>query len=186
MRIGPSGSEVQDSACRHDSSVCQFFFILSYRGSKRTHPEMIVNGSWGCVVISAVPWTRFCCAVTNGKEVESQQVGALRGYEHANGVAMDLWEAVYPNVLLLALTDTFSTEGFYKVLSTVATPFLFARSICGWNGWADIFFFLLVFEKNVFRILSWIRHGRGDGKGCDKILEILTCLRHEQRRYTSL
>lgn len=147
---------------------------------------MIVNGSWGCVVISAVPWTRFCCAVTNGKEVESQQVGALRGYEHANGVAMDLWEAVYPNVLLLALTDTFSTEGFYKVLSTVATPFLFARSICGWNGWADIFFFLLVFEKNVFRILSWIRHGRGDGKGCDKILEILTCLRHEQRRYTSL
>ncbi|KAI0785285.1 nicotinate phosphoribosyltransferase [Abortiporus biennis] len=41
-------------------------------------------------------------------------VGALRGYEHANGLALDLWESVYPNALLLALTDTFSTEAFYK------------------------------------------------------------------------
>lgn len=43
------------------------------------------------------------------------QVGAIKGYEHANGLALDLWESVYPNVLLLALTDTFSTEAFYKV-----------------------------------------------------------------------
>ena len=43
------------------------------------------------------------------------QVGALRGYEHANGIALDLWESVYPDVLLLALTDTFSTEAFYRV-----------------------------------------------------------------------
>ncbi|KAH8104662.1 nicotinate phosphoribosyltransferase [Cristinia sonorae] len=41
-------------------------------------------------------------------------VGALRGYEHANGDALDLWESVYPDILLLALTDTFSTEVFYK------------------------------------------------------------------------
>jgi len=41
-------------------------------------------------------------------------VGALRGYEHANGLALDLWESVYPDVLLLALTDTFSSEAFYK------------------------------------------------------------------------
>ena len=47
-----------------------------------------------------------------------QQVGALRGYEHANKLGLDLWEAVYPNALLLALTDTFSTEAFYKVLET--------------------------------------------------------------------
>ncbi|TCD70181.1 nicotinate phosphoribosyltransferase [Steccherinum ochraceum] len=41
-------------------------------------------------------------------------VGAMRGYEHANGIALDLWEDVYPDVLLLALTDTFSTEAFFK------------------------------------------------------------------------
>ncbi|THH27001.1 hypothetical protein EUX98_g7181 [Antrodiella citrinella] len=41
-------------------------------------------------------------------------VGALKGYEHANGLALDLWETVYPDVLLLALTDTFSTEVFFK------------------------------------------------------------------------
>ncbi|KAI0833739.1 nicotinate phosphoribosyltransferase [Trametes gibbosa] len=41
-------------------------------------------------------------------------VGALKGYEHANGTALKLWEEVYQNVLLIALTDTFSTEAFYK------------------------------------------------------------------------
>ena len=44
-------------------------------------------------------------------------VAAIGGYENANGRAMDLWEAVYPNVLLVALTDTFSTMAFYKVCS---------------------------------------------------------------------
>jgi nicotinate phosphoribosyltransferase len=43
------------------------------------------------------------------------QVAALKGYENANGKALDLWEEVYPDVLLLALTDTFSTEVFFKV-----------------------------------------------------------------------
>lgn len=41
-------------------------------------------------------------------------VGALQGYDNVNGRALDLWEEVYPNALLLALTDTFSTEAFYK------------------------------------------------------------------------
>ncbi|KAI0636175.1 nicotinate phosphoribosyltransferase [Trametes polyzona] len=41
-------------------------------------------------------------------------VGALKGYEHANATALKLWEEVYHNVLLIALTDTFSTEAFYK------------------------------------------------------------------------
>ena len=41
-------------------------------------------------------------------------VGALQGYEHANGRALDLWQSVYPNSLLLALTDTFSSEAFFK------------------------------------------------------------------------
>ncbi|OJT09538.1 hypothetical protein TRAPUB_13983 [Trametes pubescens] len=40
-------------------------------------------------------------------------VGALQGYEHANSTALKLWEEVYNNVLLIALTDTFSTEAFY-------------------------------------------------------------------------
>lgn len=41
-------------------------------------------------------------------------VGALQGYEHANGRALDLWQSTYPDALLLALTDTFSTEVFFK------------------------------------------------------------------------
>jgi hypothetical protein len=43
------------------------------------------------------------------------QVAALRGYENANTIALDLWEEVYPSGLLFALTDTFSTDRFYKV-----------------------------------------------------------------------
>ncbi|KAJ7274570.1 nicotinate phosphoribosyltransferase [Mycena haematopus] len=41
-------------------------------------------------------------------------VAALKGYKDANSVAMDLWEEVYPNTLLIALTDTFSSETFFK------------------------------------------------------------------------
>ncbi|KAH9848404.1 nicotinate phosphoribosyltransferase [Lenzites betulinus] len=40
-------------------------------------------------------------------------VGAYTGYDYANGTALKLWEEVYQNVLLIALTDTFSTEAFY-------------------------------------------------------------------------
>ena len=40
----------------------------------------------------------------------------MRGYEHANNIALDLWKEVYPNGLtLLALTDTFSTKAFFQV-----------------------------------------------------------------------
>ncbi|KAI9001524.1 nicotinate phosphoribosyltransferase [Trametes punicea] len=55
-------------------------------------------------------------------------VGALRGYPHANATALKLWEEVYPNVLQIALTDTFSTEAFYK--DFLADPH-FARQ---WTG----------------------------------------------------
>ncbi|KAF9000761.1 nicotinate phosphoribosyltransferase [Cyathus striatus] len=43
-------------------------------------------------------------------------VAALKGYEHANSIALDLWETVYPvgKTALIALTDTFSTTGFFK------------------------------------------------------------------------
>ncbi|EKM52890.1 uncharacterized protein PHACADRAFT_100657 [Phanerochaete carnosa HHB-10118-sp] len=41
-------------------------------------------------------------------------VGALRGYEHANALGLKLWEDVYHDALLLALTDTFSTEAFFR------------------------------------------------------------------------
>ncbi|KAI0270803.1 Quinolinate phosphoribosyl transferase [Russula aff. rugulosa BPL654] len=48
-------------------------------------------------------------------------IGALRGYEHANNIALDLWEEVYPNGLtLLALTDTFSTKAFFQNFTTDA------------------------------------------------------------------
>ena len=50
-------------------------------------------------------------------------VAAIEGYENANGRGMDLWEAVYPNNLFVALTDTFSTEAFYQVrsITTITT-----------------------------------------------------------------
>ncbi|KAF8606491.1 nicotinate phosphoribosyltransferase [Ceratobasidium sp. AG-I] len=45
-------------------------------------------------------------------------IAATRGYENANGIALDLWEEAYPttksNVLHIALTDTFSTDAFNK------------------------------------------------------------------------
>ncbi|KAI0259862.1 nicotinate phosphoribosyltransferase, partial [Gloeopeniophorella convolvens] len=41
-------------------------------------------------------------------------IAAMRGYEHANSIALDLWEEVYPSALLLALTDTFSTRAFFE------------------------------------------------------------------------
>ena len=48
-------------------------------------------------------------------------VAAIGGFENANGRAMDFWEAVYPNILLVTLTDTFSTEVFYQVRSAMIT-----------------------------------------------------------------
>jgi len=41
-------------------------------------------------------------------------VAALKGYENANAAALDMWEDVYPDGLLFALTDTFTTESFFK------------------------------------------------------------------------
>ncbi|OCH94914.1 nicotinate phosphoribosyltransferase [Obba rivulosa] len=41
-------------------------------------------------------------------------VGAIMGYEHVNHLALKLWEDVYSDGMLLALTDTFSTQAFFK------------------------------------------------------------------------
>jgi nicotinate phosphoribosyltransferase len=42
------------------------------------------------------------------------QVAALKGYEHANTVALDLWEEIYPDQLFYTVTDTFTTGAFFK------------------------------------------------------------------------
>ncbi|KAF8072119.1 nicotinate phosphoribosyltransferase [Lyophyllum atratum] len=41
-------------------------------------------------------------------------VAALKGYEHTHNVSLDLWESVYRDSVLIALTDTFSTDAFFK------------------------------------------------------------------------
>ncbi|KAK7051085.1 nicotinate phosphoribosyltransferase [Paramarasmius palmivorus] len=41
-------------------------------------------------------------------------IGALKGYETVHEQALSLWEESYPNALLLALTDTFSTQAFFQ------------------------------------------------------------------------
>ena len=46
----------------------------------------------------------------------TRKVAALHGYEGANSRALDFWEEVYDKGPLIALTDTFSTEAFYKVI----------------------------------------------------------------------
>ncbi|KAF9474684.1 nicotinate phosphoribosyltransferase [Pholiota conissans] len=57
-------------------------------------------------------------------------IGAMKGYENANGIAMHLWEEVYttPDAPLIALTDTFTTEAFIK--DFVSDPELAYR----WTG----------------------------------------------------
>ncbi|PPQ91005.1 hypothetical protein CVT25_013930 [Psilocybe cyanescens] len=57
-------------------------------------------------------------------------VGALKGYEHANAVALRLWEEVYQEsqAPLISLTDTFTTKSFIKDM--IADPELALR----WTG----------------------------------------------------
>jgi len=47
----------------------------------------------------------------------------LRGYIHAHNTALELWEKAYPNTpsLLIALTDTFTTQAFFQVSSKAHT-----------------------------------------------------------------
>ncbi|KAJ3716207.1 nicotinate phosphoribosyltransferase [Lentinula raphanica] len=44
-------------------------------------------------------------------------IGALRGYEAVHETALEIWENAYPNAILLALTDTFSTQAFFQSFS---------------------------------------------------------------------
>ncbi|KAK2463479.1 hypothetical protein APHAL10511_004565 [Amanita phalloides] len=56
-------------------------------------------------------------------------VAVLKGYESANSTALALWESVYPSgASLIALTDTFSTEVFFREL--VNKP----EHILKWHG----------------------------------------------------
>ena len=52
---------------------------------------------------------------TRERELYFIQVGALKGYEGANAKALALWQETYPNHSFVALTDTFSTEVFFRV-----------------------------------------------------------------------
>ncbi|KAJ7433192.1 hypothetical protein FB451DRAFT_1064664 [Mycena latifolia] len=53
---------------------------------------------------------------------DNRQVSALKGFEDANYIAMNLWEVVYPNTLLIALSNTFSSEVVFKVFSIFHLP----------------------------------------------------------------
>ncbi|KAG6810433.1 hypothetical protein H0H92_011875 [Tricholoma furcatifolium] len=65
----------------------------------RTH-HSLANGSW-----ASAEQTTF---------TSHAQVAAIKGYHSTHCESLDLWEAVYPNSLLIALTDTFTTEAFFK------------------------------------------------------------------------
>ncbi|KAG6856299.1 hypothetical protein H0H87_005712 [Tephrocybe sp. NHM501043] len=41
-------------------------------------------------------------------------IAAIKGYENTHSVSLDLWEDVYHDSLLIALTDTFTTDAFFK------------------------------------------------------------------------
>ncbi|KAG6333326.1 hypothetical protein ID866_5759 [Astraeus odoratus] len=72
------------------------------------------------------PYGDNCSRVVYGREhiihagslramgIDIIQVAALEGYDNANLRALQLWEQTYPDVLLTALTDTFSTQTFFK------------------------------------------------------------------------
>ncbi|KAF9466444.1 nicotinate phosphoribosyltransferase [Collybia nuda] len=41
-------------------------------------------------------------------------VAAMKGYENTNSISLNMWEEVYPDSILVALTDTFTTGSFFK------------------------------------------------------------------------
>jgi nicotinate phosphoribosyltransferase len=79
------------------------------------------------------------------------QVAALTGYEHANSTALGLWEALYPDAMLLALTDTFSTKVFFMVHTSIRYS-------------SDIHCCFQEFVKNPTRAQRWkgLRQDSGD------------------------
>jgi hypothetical protein len=100
LKLGPFGTQIQNHACRYYrsvSSVCLLGLFTHLPHKRVVH---------GC---KQLPYSSL---LTCPNEV---QVAALKGYEDANSVAMNLWEEVYPDALLIALTDTFSSEAFFKV-----------------------------------------------------------------------
>lgn len=51
-------------------------------------------------------------------------IGASMGYKNANAKALDLWQQVYGTENLVALTDTFTTEAFFKVFGYIHASFI--------------------------------------------------------------
>ncbi|KAG6907090.1 hypothetical protein DXG01_010624 [Tephrocybe rancida] len=49
-----------------------------------------------------------------GRFSGTSNVAALEGYTQTHSVSLDLWEAVYRESLLIALTDTFTTDAFFQ------------------------------------------------------------------------
>jgi hypothetical protein len=78
---------------------------------------------------------------------------------------LDLWETVYPDALLIALTDTFSSESFFK-----AWLLLYADG-------------LISITTSKLRILLPIRTALVGGQAYAKTLEILSFSAPVQRRF---
>jgi len=55
-------------------------------------------------------------------------VAAMQGYENTHSRSLDLWETVYPDSALIALTDTFTSDAFFKVTSLLR--FFFPCGAC--------------------------------------------------------
>ncbi|KAB5594008.1 Nicotinate phosphoribosyltransferase [Ceratobasidium theobromae] len=83
---------------------------LVLKGLIRAHKEFSEEGARGRLT------TALCDEIWTFGDGHDSPIAATRGYDNANGIAMDLWEDTYPsnksNALHIALTDTFSTDAF--------------------------------------------------------------------------
>lgn len=56
-------------------------------------------------------------------------VGALLGYEQVNAKASDIWYSIYGTTnLTIALTDTFTTDIFFKVCCIAILSWIYPQS----------------------------------------------------------
>src|SRR6266702_8047477 len=93
----------------------------------------------------------------------------MRGYEHANGIALDLWEEVYPDSVLVALTDTFSTKAFFQVRQSFEKQCLQLGSV----------------SRVMNRTFLAMQNAPAGGVYCDKTLVTRSPLLRRLRRSTS-
>ncbi|KAG6873243.1 hypothetical protein C0995_001262 [Termitomyces sp. Mi166 len=66
------------------------------------------------VVRALVRASRDAPGTGTGRFSGTSNVAAINGYENTHSTSLGLWEAVYPDSLLIALTDTFTTHAFFK------------------------------------------------------------------------